>query len=81
MTYMRKNPEPPVAGAYIPEVGDGKTFVPTAFNPGSAPSLAGIRPDLNHKVSGRVTYVNAEHRWYRVRYDSPLGPQYEGFKF
>ena len=45
-------------------------------------SLLTLRADIKLEVTGTVDYVNAAHRWYRVRYETPEGGvQHESFKF
>lgn len=63
-----------------PEIGDYVTFTPAPFmQSGSFHGIAAFPTGL--KVTGTVIQVNHAHRWVRVRYDSPVGPQYECFKF
>ena len=75
-------PEKNTTVGQIPEVGDRKTFRPTAFELDHAMSLLTLRADIQLEVTGTVDYVNAAHRWYRVRYETPRGGiQHECFKF
>lgn len=75
--------EEPADVGWRPEVGDSKTFVPSSFMADhQGTSLSSIRPDTVITVTGTVVYVNALHRWYRVRYETPGGSlQHESFKF
>ena len=75
-------PEKETTVGWIPEVGDRKVFRPTPFEIEHAMSLLTLRADIQLEVTGMVDYVNAAHRWYRVRYETPEGGvQHESFKF
>ena len=75
-------PEKETTVGWVPEVGDQKVFRPTAFELDHAMSLLTLRADIQLEVTGTVDYVNAAHRWYRVRYETPAGGvQHESFKF
>ena len=75
-------PEKETIVGWIPEVGDQKVFRPTPFEIEHAMSLLTLRADIQLEVTGTVDYVNAAHRWYRVRYETPEGGvQHECFKF
>ena len=75
-------PEKETTVGWIPEVGDQKVFRPTPFEIEHAMSLLTLRADIQLEVTGTVDYVNAAHRWYRVRYETPAGGvQHECFKF
>lgn len=75
-------PEKETTVGWIPEVGDQKVFRPTPFEIEHAMSLLTLRADIQLEVTGTVDYVNAAHRWYRVRYETPAGGvQHESFKF
>lgn len=81
----RKDPEPETSSSYgrAPEIGDRKTFVPAPFDASfQGFRLTTIRSETELTVTGAVVYVNEAHRWYRVRYETPLGgAQFESFKF
>ena len=67
---------------WIPELGDQKTFVPSAMmNDHYGVFMANYRQDTDPYVTGIVDYVNETHRWCRVRYETETGPQHECFKF
>ena len=75
-------PEKETTVGWIPEVGDQKVFRPTPFEIEHAMSLLTLRADIQLEATGTVDYVNAAHRWYRVRYETPEGGvQHESFKF
>lgn len=75
-------PEEETTVGWIPEVGDRKVFRPTPFEIEHAMSLLNLRANIDLDVEGTVDYVNIEHRWYRVRYETPRGGiQHECFKF
>ena len=63
----------------IPEVGEPICWTPAAFTHNTDNS-AGVL-GLTVRVSGRIVYVNAEHRWYRAEASFPGGVIREGFKF
>ena len=56
--------------------------MPSSFEPeNGGPGLASIKPGTEVTVSGTVVYINEEHRWCRVRYETAKGTAYECFKF
>lgn len=59
------------------EVGDKLRFKPTAYFAGAS----GYGSEIDVEVTGTVERVHERHRWYRVRYATPLGVAYECFKF
>ena len=63
----------------IPEGGEPICWTPTAFthNSDKTEFILGITV----RVSGRIVYVNAAHRWYRAEASFPGGTIREGFKF
>ncbi|MBR2582395.1 MAG: hypothetical protein IKO83_01525 [Oscillospiraceae bacterium] len=63
----------------VPEVGEPICWTPAAFTHNTDNS-AGVL-GLTVRVSGRIVYVNAEHRWYRAEATFPGGTIREGFKF
>lgn len=66
----------------VPEIGEIKTFVPSSFlTENGGVSLLSIRPDLEYQVTGTVVYINEQHRWCRVRYETAKGTAFECFKF
>lgn len=62
-----------------PEVGDPICWTPTAFTQNSE-QTAGIL-GVTVRVSGRITYVNSEHRYCRAEASFPGGIIRECFKF
>ena len=62
----------------IPEVGEPICWTPAAFTHNTDNS-AGVL-GLTVRVSGRIVYVNAAHRWYRAEATFPGGTIREGFK-
>lgn len=66
----------------IPEIGDRMTFVPSSMmNDHYGVFMENYRQDTDPHVTGTVDYVNKNHRWCRVRYETATGPQHECFKF
>lgn len=62
------------------EIGDPVTFRPTAFF--ETVGNFGNDPRIRLTVTGVVTYINHEHRFYRVTYSpSPGCIGHECFKF
>lgn len=67
----------------MPEIGEHITFKPAAF------MAEACRPDQRNNdrweiprmVTGRVCYINHQHRWYNVEYQIHGRKLYEGFKF
>ncbi len=65
------------------EIGDRMTFVPTAMLPGSGSmsKWANAPTEFAQPVTGRVVYINREHRWLRVAWENGESTQHECFKF
>lgn len=63
----------------IPEVGEPICWTPTAFAHNS--DKTEYIPGITVRVSGRIVYVNAAHRWYRAEASFPGGTIRECFKF
>ena len=56
--------------------------MPSSFEPENGGSgLASIKPGTEVTVTGTVVYINEEHHWCRVRYETAKGTAYECFKF
>ena len=60
-----------------PALGAVVKFKPCA----NVDKSAGFGSVLNVKVPGTVVQIHAEHRWYRVAYETPQGTRYECFKY
>lgn len=59
-------------------LGDPYRFHPSAF---TREAPAGIRPKAD-KVTGKVKYIHATHRYFTVEYELPSGERLrESFKF
>ena len=44
------------------------------------PLMGAVPPERRHRVTGEVVYINAGHRFYRARYETPgMSAQYECF--
>ena len=64
------------------EIGDTMTFIPSAFVADCAGmKLDSLRPEMDLRVTGTVDYVNAEHHYVRVAYETAYGLQHECFKY
>lgn len=61
-----------------PELGDKIRFKPTAYFTGVA-NFGGSELDIY--VTGTVIYINEEHRYYRVQYETPCCIGHECFKY
>lgn len=62
-----------------PEVGDPICWTPTAFTHNSASTEYILGSTV--RVSGRIVYVNEEHRYCRAEASFPGGTIRECFKF
>lgn len=71
-------PETPRVGR--PELGDKYTFTPEAFNGEAKGHLPG-RQEIPRRVTGKVTYINETHRYFRVEYEIHGCHLSECFKF
>ena len=62
-----------------PEVGDPFSWIPAAFtvHTDATSDLLGAAV----RLSGRIIYVNAAHRWFRAEARFPGGVLRECFKF
>lgn len=64
------------------EIGDQMTFIPSAFIADCAGmKLDSLRPDMDLRVTGTVDYINREHHYVRVAYETAYGRQHECFKY
>ena len=61
------------------EIGDRLTFEPTSY---SAEGAFGSKTlQVQKTVNGTVSYINADHRFYRVEYETPGCIGHECFKY
>ena len=56
------------------EIGEPVSWVPSCFTLGEFPGAC-------KRISGRVTYINREHRWYLAEGECFGKTIREGFKF
>lgn len=59
------------------EVGDKFRFKPAPYV--DSPKGFGVMLDVT--VLGIVVQIHEAHRWYRARYETPMGTQHETFKY
>ena len=43
--------------------------------------LDSLRPEMDLRVTGTVDYINREHHYVRVDYETAYGRQHECFKY
>ncbi len=65
----------------IPKLGMKYSFVPAAFTAekSGTPAPGGVR--IPHRVTGTVTYIHRQHRWFQVTYEIFGNVLKECFKF
>ena len=57
----------------------GRIFIPAAFTE-SHVSFPNREAAAKARVTGIVVYINHNHGWFRVAYDTAAGTQHECFK-
>ena len=66
-----------------PQIGEAKTFLPYAVQSDNGSNMLESfgMADPALRVTGRIVYVNTEHRYVRVEYPTAYGPAWECFKY